>query len=113
MFQDKSTLLPAGQDLVKRVLAKDFTSVETRDAAITVIGAANAMTDTSPQPFGATPDETIRSDGEAVKAAEQLDGELGAFGADGDEPAEGIGSGLLLSLAAFVARKFLERWLSK
>lgn len=116
MYGDKSELVPAGRDLVRLVLEKKFADVETHDAALTVLQSANTfrVDDDTPGPFGATPDEIIRSDNEAVKAAEQLDAELGAVGDhEDDEPAESVLGGLLVSLAAFVARKFLERWLSR
>lgn len=86
MYQDKSNLMPAGSDLVRLVLARDFQSPETADAAITVIGAANAYRSETPGPFGATSrGDELRSENEAIELAESIDSELPrGFGADGE-----------------------------
>jgi hypothetical protein len=110
MFHTARFPSDAIQTVIAGVKARDFVGVETVDAAIEIAGCGNAFRgDDTPGPFGDAPIEELRSENEAVAAAEGAESEMSGFGATGDENTPEAIPPIVFSIVFFVIQKWLER----
>lgn len=106
MFHTARFPSDAIQTVIQGVKAKDFAGVETVDAAIEILGCGNAFRGGDvPGPFGDAPVDELRSENEAVAAAEGYETGVHNFGSDGSEP-EAIPP-IVFSIVWFVIQKWL------
>lgn len=111
MFHEKRLPSDAIQVVIEGAKRRDFVGVETVDAAIEILGCANAFRGETIGPFGAAaPAEEIQSEDDVVAAASAYEeAHEGGFGAAGDgEEAEAIPP-VVLSIVWFVIQRWLER----